>query len=72
MPKLAFTKKSLLICAMADEQTVTGFLLTGIGQRGKDGSQNYMIVNKETTDDMLEAELNKWLNRDDIGIILMG
>jgi hypothetical protein len=47
-------------------------LLTGIGQRGKDGSQNYMIVNKETTDDMLEAELNKWLNRDDIGIILMG
>ena len=38
MPKVVFTKKSLVVCAMADESTVTGFLLTGIGQRGKDGS----------------------------------
>ena len=34
----------------ADESTVTGFLLTGIGQRGSRGDHNYMIVNKDTTD----------------------
>ena len=54
MPKVVFTKKSLTICVMADEQTVTGFLLAGTGQRGKDGSQNYLTVNKDTTDEALE------------------
>lgn len=51
MPKVVFTKKSLLICVLADEPTVTGFLLTGIGQKGKEGSSNYMIANKDTTDE---------------------
>ena len=37
MAKATFPKKSLLIAVIADESTVTGFLLTGIGQRGKDG-----------------------------------
>ena len=50
----AFTKKSLLVAVIADESTVTGFLLTGIGQRGKNGEQNFMICNKETTDEQLE------------------
>ena len=72
MPKVTFTKKSLIIAVMADESTVTGFLLTGIGQRGKDGSQSFYIVNKETTDEQLEQEFQKWLNREDIGIIMIG
>ena len=54
MPKVQFTKKSLLISVLADESTVTGFLLTGMGQRGKDGTQNYMIASKDTTDEGLE------------------
>lgn len=48
--KSPFPTKSLLIAVIADESTVTGFLLTGIGQRGKNGEQNYMICNKDTTD----------------------
>lgn len=48
--KAAFTKKTLLVAVIADESTVTGFLLTGIGERGKDGTRNYMICNKDTTD----------------------
>ena len=31
-----------------------------------------MIVNKETTDEQLEQEFSKWLNREDIGIIMIG
>ena len=45
-----FGNKRLLVAVIADESTVTGFLLTGIGQRGTRGDNNYMIVNKETTD----------------------
>ena len=44
------TNKRLLVAVIADESTVTGFLLTGIGQRGAKGDGNYMIVNKDTTD----------------------
>ena len=66
-----FPKKSLLVAVIADESTVTGFLLTGIGQRGKDGSSNFMICGKETTDEMLAEEFQRMLNRDDIGVILI-
>jgi V-type H+-transporting ATPase subunit F len=48
--KNPFPTKSLLVAVIADESTVTGFLLTGIGQRGKNGEQNFMICNKDTTD----------------------
>ena len=72
MGKVVFTKKSLIICVMADESTVTGFLLAGTGQRGKDGSQNYLIVNKETTDDVLEANFKAWTSKDVVGIVLIG
>ena len=54
--KAMFPKKSLLVAVIADEATVTGFLLTGIGQRGKDGTSNFMICGKETTDEMLAEE----------------
>ena len=58
MPKNNFPTKRLLIAVIADESTVTGFLLTGIGERGKDaGSQNFMITNKDTTDQMLEEKM---------------
>ena len=52
--KASFPKKSLLVAVVADESTVTGFLLTGIGERGKDGTRNYLIVDKETSDAQLE------------------
>ena len=71
MSKLTFTKKSMLIAIIADEQTVTGFLLTGIGQRGKDGSSNFMICNKETTDQQLEDTFSSYLARGDIAIVMI-
>lgn len=69
--KNPFPTKSLLVAIIADESTVTGFLLTGIGQRGKDGQQNFMICNKDTTDQQLEETFGAMLARDDIGIVLI-
>ena len=71
MSKNQFTKKSLLVAIIADESTVTGFLLNGIGKRGKDGQSNYYIVDKQTTDNQLEEVFNSYINRDDIGVILI-
>jgi len=68
--KASFPKKSLLVACIAEESTVTGFLLTGIGERGKDGSANFLIVNKETTDAQLEEGFSRLL-RDDIGVVLI-
>ena len=70
--KATFTKKTLLVAIIADESTVTGFLLTGIGERGgKEGQRNYMVCNKDTTDQQLEEGFNKMVVRTDIGVILI-
>jgi len=69
--KATFSKKSLLTAVIADESTVTGFLLTGIGERGKDGARNYMICDKVTSDAQLEEGFGKLVQRNDIGIILI-
>ena len=71
MPKNPFTTKALLISVIADESTVTGFLLTGIGERNRHGKANYLIVTGETTDQMLEEGFGELLKRDDIGVILI-
>ncbi len=39
----------LLVGVIGDEATVTGFLLTGIGERNKKGEANFLIVTKDTT-----------------------
>ena len=64
-------KGSLLVGVIGDEATVTGFLLTGIGERNKKGEANFMIVTKETPQSQIEAGFTKMLQRDDIGIIMI-
>jgi len=43
-------KGTLLIAAIGDIGTVTGLLLTGMGERNAKGQQNFMVVDKETSD----------------------
>jgi V-type H+-transporting ATPase subunit F len=64
-------KGSLLVGVIGDEATVTGFLLTGIGERNKKGDANFFIVTKDTTASQIEAVFLKMLQRDDIGIIMI-
>ena len=64
-------KGSLLVGVIGDEATVTGFLLTGVGERNKKGEANFMIVTKETSQLQIETAFTKMLQRDDIGIIMI-
>jgi V-type H+-transporting ATPase subunit F len=64
-------KGSLLVGVIGDEATVTGFLLTGIGERNKKGDANFFIVTKDTTASQIETVFLKMLQRDDIGIIMI-
>ena len=67
----AKTKGTLLVSVIADASTVTGLLLTGIGERNAKGQQNFLIVDKETTDQIIETQLKQLIERDDIGVILI-
>ena len=64
-------KGSLLVGIIGDEPTVTGFLLTGIGERNRKGEANFLVVTKETTQNQIETAFKKMLERDDIGIIMI-
>jgi ATP synthase F subunit len=68
-------KGSYLTAILADETTVTGFLLTGMGERRKISEtkeqKNFMVVTKTTTDKECEILLRELLERRDIGIVML-
>ena len=64
-------KGSLLVAVIGDEATVTGFLLTGIGERNRKGECNFLMVTKDTTLTQIEIAFKKFLERGDIGIIMI-
>nr|XP_011722221.1 V-type proton ATPase subunit F isoform X2 [Macaca nemestrina] len=98
-PAAGMAGRGKLIAVIGDEDTVTGFLLGGIGELNKNRHPNFLVVEKDTTineiedtfrslgsvsgsvaeanpsqhDPPLWDEIDSWqfLNRDDIGIILI-
>jgi len=52
------------------KDTVTGFLLAGIGHRTAD-SCNFLTVKQDTKPEVVENTLKAFTQRDDIGIILI-
>jgi V-type H+-transporting ATPase subunit F len=64
-------KGTLLVSVIADATTVTGLLLTGIGERNTKGQQNFLVVDRDTTDVIIENQLKELIDRDDIGVILI-
>ena len=64
-------KGTLLVSAICDSATLTGLLLTGFGERNLKGQTNFLIVDKEVTDSMIEAKLRELLAREDVGIVLI-
>ena len=69
--KNPFPKTRLIMAVIADESTVTGFLLTGLGQRDNSGKTNYYMTTKETTDDELEAVVTGYIDDPKIGILFI-
>lgn len=53
-----------------DQDTVTGFLLAGVGHRTAD-SCNFLTVKQDTKPEVVESTLKAFTQRDDIGIILI-
>ena len=64
-------KGTLLVAAIADRTTITGLLLTGMGERNLKNQTNFLIVDKDTNDETIETTLRGFLERHDIGIILI-
>lgn len=60
---------SLSIAIIGDEETVTGFLLAGIGERNEN-SKNFFIITKEEKF-QIEEMFQSLVERGDIGIILI-
>mmetsp|Transcript_25956 Transcript_25956/g.35747 ORF Transcript_25956/g.35747 Transcript_25956/m.35747 type:complete len:117 (-) Transcript_25956:1303-1653(-) len=59
-----------LIAVIGDEDTVTGFILAGIGHRNAEG-QNFLVVKPETEKSVIEEFFKRLTQRSDIGIILI-
>jgi V-type H+-transporting ATPase subunit F len=61
-----------LIAVIGDEDTVTGFLLTGIGERNREGDVNFHVVDPEKTrHDEIAAAFNSFTARKDVSIVLI-
>ena len=64
-------KGTLLVSAIGDRTTITGLLLTGMGERNMKNQTNFLIVDKDTDDETIETNLRSFLERTDIGIVLI-
>ena len=60
----------MLIGIIGDEETVTGFLLAGVGERSEN-STNFLKVNTSTTNEQIEEFFHSLITRKDIGIVLI-
>ena len=63
-------ENNMLLGIIGDEETVTGFLLAGIGERSEN-STNFLKVNSTTTNEQIEEFFHSLITRKDIGIVLI-
>ena len=68
--KFSRTENNMLLAIIGDEETVTGFLLAGIGERNEN-STNFLIVNSTTEKAQIEDFFKSLIVRKDIWIILI-
>ena len=59
-----------LICVIGDEDTVTGFLLAGVGHKTASG-ENYFVVDSKTSRPSIEEAFKRFTQRPDVGIVLI-
>lgn len=60
-----------LIAIIADEDTITGFLLAGVGNVDLRRRKNYLVVDSKTSTRAIEDTFKEFTNRDDIAIVLI-
>eukprot|EP00274_Cyanoptyche_gloeocystis_P002924 CAMPEP_0196665324 /NCGR_PEP_ID=MMETSP1086-20130531/60568_1 /TAXON_ID=77921 /ORGANISM="Cyanoptyche gloeocystis , Strain SAG4.97" /LENGTH=126 /DNA_ID=CAMNT_0042002037 /DNA_START=86 /DNA_END=466 /DNA_ORIENTATION=+ len=62
-----------LVAVIGDEDTVTGFLLAGVGQIDPKNKKaaNFLVVDNKTTQAQVEDAFKKFLAREDVAILLI-
>ncbi|CAL8468611.1 g8151 [Coccomyxa elongata] len=60
-----------LLAIIGDEDTVTGFLLAGVGNVDLRKKTNFLVVNEKTSVKKIEDSFKEYTNRDDIAIVLI-
>jgi V-type H+-transporting ATPase subunit F len=60
-----------LVAVIADEDTITGFLLAGVGDVDLRKRSNFLVVDSKTTVRTIEAAFKDFTNREDVAIILI-
>eukprot|EP01126_Amoeba_proteus_P013275 TRINITY_DN155_c0_g1_i4.p1 TRINITY_DN155_c0_g1~~TRINITY_DN155_c0_g1_i4.p1 ORF type:complete len:147 (-),score=21.35 TRINITY_DN155_c0_g1_i4:198-638(-) len=64
-------KKPSYIGIIADEDTVTGFLLAGIGESDVQNGENFLVVSNKTPQQKIEDMFRKLTARPDLTILLI-
>ena len=65
------SKREMKIGIIGDKDTVTGFLLTGIGQRESAEKSNYLVVDENTPGSEIENKFAGFLDDRSVGIIIV-
>ena len=65
------TNNSALIAMIADEDTITGFLLAGVGNVDIRRNTNYLIVDSKTTVKAIEDAFKDFTSKEDVAIVLI-
>ncbi|CAI7893098.1 unnamed protein product [Closterium sp. NIES-53] len=60
-----------LIAMIADEDTITGFLLAGVGHMDVRRRKNYLVVDSKTPVRQIEESFKEFSNREDVAVILI-
>jgi V-type H+-transporting ATPase subunit F len=64
-------KGSLAFAVIGDEPTLTGLLLSGIGERHPKYGTNFLLCEKDTPRIEIENKFKSLIGRPDIGIIMI-
>ncbi|KAJ1487530.1 vacuolar H+ ATPase F subunit [Baffinella frigidus] len=63
--------REALICVIGDEDTVTGFLLAGVGEVDAKKTSNFLVVNPKTSVQTIEDAFKTFTQRDDVAVVLI-
>lgn len=67
----AASEEGALVAVIADEDTITGFLLAGVGDVDLRKRTNFLVVDGKTTVRHIEASFKDFTARDDVAIVLI-
>ena len=65
------TNEGSLIAVIGDEDTVTGFLLAGVGNVDTRRNTNFLVVDAKTTKKAIEDAFKDFTSREDIAVVLI-